>query len=144
MPNENKNMKITGNIIKIIEIDKFTPVKNITSIRAINVANRFTNVDKILDNGNKYLGMYILRISVLLLTTECIALFVDSVKKLKIVNPEIRYTGKFCIFERNNVEKTNDKIDIVNKGFNRVHNNPNTERRYLVFISRCTNSFSNG
>ena len=42
------------------------------------------------------------------------------------------------------LEKTIDNTVIIKRGFSKVHNTPKTDLLYFIFISRATNSFSNG
>ena len=52
--------------------------------------------------------------------------------------------GKFSTSNLKRFEKTTDNIIIMNNGFNNVHNTPNTDFLYLIFISRAINSPNKG
>lgn len=84
-----------GKIIKIILILIGVLVTTITIIKAIMEAKKFTKADNTFERGKIYFGMYTFFKRVLPERIEFIPLVVDSEKKLNIVCPDNKYTGKF-------------------------------------------------
>ena len=52
---------------------------------------------------------------------EVIDIVVASEKKLKIICPDNKYTGKFGMSNLKKFEKTAVSTIIINKGFNKLH-----------------------
>jgi hypothetical protein len=110
--NGNGNNRIAGVI--------GAPVTTITITIATSENSSVMNEEITLESGKIYLGIYTFLISGPALRIEFIDNEVASAKKLKIICPAKRYTGKFGISNLKILEKTAIKTAIIKSGFNRL------------------------
>ena len=76
----------------------FVIMKTIKNARRENP--KLTSEEKTFVNGKIYFGTYTLFIIALFVAIEVVAIVVASLKKLYIINPDSKYTGKFGISKR--------------------------------------------